>query len=265
MLKIHLPSHAVRQDTVVQNLQQQSRHVAVRLFNLVQQYHAVGSAPHLFRQHAALVMPHIARRRADETRDGVLLHIFRHVDAHQRVGAAVHALRQRLAKLRFAHARRSCKQHRRNRPPCVGKPRPAAQDRPRRRAHRALLPDDTPAQRVVQSQKLLALALRQPPRRDARPLRDGLRHILGIQRPSAQMLRRGMLFAQHPLKLVAQYRRLLILPRGDRLLQLLRQRLLFAVQPARRALFVQQHTRRALVQKVKRLIRQKAVSDVAAR
>ena len=37
--------------------------------------------PQRFRQLSALLVSHVARRRADEARDGVLLHVLRHVEA----------------------------------------------------------------------------------------------------------------------------------------------------------------------------------------
>ena len=38
----------------------------MRLLDFIEQHHAVGLAPHLFGQLAALVKPHISRRRTDE-------------------------------------------------------------------------------------------------------------------------------------------------------------------------------------------------------
>ena len=54
------------------------------LLDLVEQDHAVGPAPYGLGELAALVVADVARGRADEPRDGVLLHVLAHVDAHHR-------------------------------------------------------------------------------------------------------------------------------------------------------------------------------------
>ena len=56
----------------------------MRLLDLVEQDHLIGPAAHGFGQHAAFLVADIARRRADQARDGVLLHELAHVDAHHR-------------------------------------------------------------------------------------------------------------------------------------------------------------------------------------
>ena len=54
----------------------------MRLFHLVQQDDAVGLAPHGLGQLTALVVAHVSRRRADQTADGELLHVFAHIDSN---------------------------------------------------------------------------------------------------------------------------------------------------------------------------------------
>ncbi len=53
----------------------------MRLLDFVEQQHAVRMLVDAIGQQAALIIADIARRRADETRNGVTLHIFRHVEA----------------------------------------------------------------------------------------------------------------------------------------------------------------------------------------
>ena len=54
----------------------------MRLFDFVEQDDAVGLAAHGFGQLAAFVVPHIAGRRTDEPRHGMLFHVLAHVEAH---------------------------------------------------------------------------------------------------------------------------------------------------------------------------------------
>ena len=55
----------------------------MRLLDLVEQQHAMRMLVDAVGQQAALVEADIAGRRADQPRDGVALHVFRHVEAHQ--------------------------------------------------------------------------------------------------------------------------------------------------------------------------------------
>ena len=50
----------IRDPAVIQDLQQDVKHVHVRLLDLIEQDNAVGPPPHRVRQHAALLIPHIA-------------------------------------------------------------------------------------------------------------------------------------------------------------------------------------------------------------
>src|SRR3546814_4815411 len=56
----------------------------MRLFDLVEQQHAVRILVDRIGQKDALVEPDIARRRADQAADRVALHLLRHVEAVQR-------------------------------------------------------------------------------------------------------------------------------------------------------------------------------------
>ena len=62
-------AEAVGQLAVLQHLQQDVEDVRVGLLDLVEQDHRVGLAPHLLGEHAALVVAHVARRRADQAAD----------------------------------------------------------------------------------------------------------------------------------------------------------------------------------------------------
>jgi len=66
---------------VIHDLQQDVEQVRMGLLNLVQQQHAMRMLVDRVGQEAALVEPDIARRGADQARDRVPLHVFRHVEA----------------------------------------------------------------------------------------------------------------------------------------------------------------------------------------
>ena len=107
VLEVDRAALAVGQPAVVHDLQQDPEHVGVGLLDLVEQDHGVGAAADGLGELAALVVAHVARGRADEPRDRVLLHVLRHVDADHRVLRVEHELGQRAGQLGLAHAGRA--------------------------------------------------------------------------------------------------------------------------------------------------------------
>src|SRR3546814_17127746 len=74
----------------------------MRLFDLVEQHDLIGAAAHRFGERAALFITYIARRRADEACDAVLLHEFGHVDADHRIVVVAQETLARLVPLGLA-------------------------------------------------------------------------------------------------------------------------------------------------------------------
>ena len=83
--EVGLTAVVVGQRRVVHHLQQDVEDVAVRLLDLVEQQHRVGMLPDRVDEQAALLEAHVAGRRANQPRDGVLLHVLRHVEADELV------------------------------------------------------------------------------------------------------------------------------------------------------------------------------------
>ena len=81
--EVDLLAVVVGQLAVVHHLQQDVEQVRMRLLDLVEQQHAMRMLVDAVGQQAALVEADIAGRRADQPRDGVALHVFRHVEAQQ--------------------------------------------------------------------------------------------------------------------------------------------------------------------------------------
>ena len=74
------------------------------LFDLVKQDDAVGAPTDRLCQLAALVITDVAGRRANQARDGMLLHVLRHVEADHGLLVVEEKLRKRTGRFRFAHA-----------------------------------------------------------------------------------------------------------------------------------------------------------------
>ena len=73
----------VGQFAVIHDLQQDVEHIRMRLFDLVEQQHRMGVLVDRVGQQAALVEPDIAGRCADQTRDRMAFHVFRHIETRQ--------------------------------------------------------------------------------------------------------------------------------------------------------------------------------------
>ena len=107
ILKVHGPALGIRNTSVIQDLEQNVEYIRVGLLHLIKQHHAVWLAPHCLCQLSALVVSHISRRRTNQTRHGVLLHVLTHIDTHH-VGLIIkQCLCQGLCQLRLTYAGRS--------------------------------------------------------------------------------------------------------------------------------------------------------------
>ena len=73
----------IGQLAVIHDLQEDVEQVRMGLFDFVEQKHAMGMLIDRVGQQAALVETDIAGRCADQARNRVALHIFRHVEADQ--------------------------------------------------------------------------------------------------------------------------------------------------------------------------------------
>ena len=88
----------------------------MRFFDFIEEHHRIGFPPHGFGQLSALVIAYVARRRSDQTRDGMLLLILAHVDTgHQRF-VIEQVFRQRFRQLGLTYTRGTEEDERTNRP-----------------------------------------------------------------------------------------------------------------------------------------------------
>src|SRR6478672_1764911 len=82
------------------------------LFDLVKKDDGVRRASELLGELSAFLMADVSRRRADEFRDGVLLHELAHVETNERLFRAEKEFGDRTCDFRFADAGRTKKQER---------------------------------------------------------------------------------------------------------------------------------------------------------
>ena len=176
----------------------------MRLFDLVEEDDAVRLSPHGLGQLTALVIADVSRRRADQTRDGELLHILTHVDAHDVVLVVKKAGGQRLCQLRLAHACGAEEEERADGAVRVGDAGARAQDRLGDLLDGLILADDPLMQRLVQVQQLFPLAFHELCHRDARPLGHDRGDLLlghGVAQHRGRLALLGELFGLFKLPL----------------------------------------------------------------
>src|SRR4051812_4429799 len=217
----------------------------------------------------------VARGRAHQARDGVLLHVLRHVDAHHRVLVAEQELGERPCELGLADARRAQEDERAGRPLRVLQARARAADRLRDDLDGGVLPDDALVELLLHAHELLRLGLGELEHRDAGPHRDDVGDLLladgrtlGVTLAPLPLLLELALAVRELALGVAEVRGLLELLRLDRgllgaprLLDLL----LELPVHGRGGHRLDAHARGGLVDEVDRLVGQLAVGDVAVR
>jgi hypothetical protein len=154
---------------MVHHLQQDVENVRVGLLDLVQQQHRVRLLGDGLGQQAALVEADVARRRTDQARHGVTLHVLRHVEAHQ-LDAEDEG--QLLGHLGLADAGRTGEQEGADRLVLLAEAGARHLDRGRQRIDRRVLPEDDVAQVAVDGLQLAAVVLVDRLRWNPRDLRD---------------------------------------------------------------------------------------------
>ena len=81
MPEVRFTPLVIREGGVIHDLQQDVEDVLVGLFDLSEEQHGVGMLADLFDQDSSLIVSDVAGRSTDQSRNGVLLHVFAHVEA----------------------------------------------------------------------------------------------------------------------------------------------------------------------------------------
>ena len=262
----------IRQTAVIENLQQHVEDIRVCLFDLIKQYNGIRLAAHCLGQLTALIKAYISRRRTDETRHRVLLHVLRHIETDHGLFVTEHGFRKRLAQLGLAYAGRAEENERADGAILIFQADSAAADGLCNGRDGFVLTDDTLVQRIFKMQQALAFFLRQLYDRDAGPHSDDLGDVFCLHDAVAalilcsplvlfllQLICKGFL-------LVTQLGRALevLLVDGSRLINLdFFDALFHLLQVFRRSECSETHTGRRFIDEVDGLIRQVTVCNVA--
>src|SRR5262249_27779045 len=117
------------------------------------------TSSHCLGQLAAFIVAHVARRRADQSRDTVLFHVLGHVDTDDSLGIVEEELRQRAREFRLADTGWPQEQERADGTVRVFQSGACASDGFGYRFDGDLLSDDTLVQLVLHIEQLLRLFL----------------------------------------------------------------------------------------------------------
>ena len=82
VFKINDPPLAIRQATVVEDLQKHIKYIPMRFFDLIEKHNRVRLAPHSFGQLTTFFIAYITRRCSYQTGHRMFLHVLSHVNAH---------------------------------------------------------------------------------------------------------------------------------------------------------------------------------------
>src|SRR5712691_5550682 len=170
---------------VIHDLEEHVEEVWMRLLDLVEQQHAMRMLVDAVGQEPALVEADITGRRADQPRDGVPLHVFRHIEADQ---LDAHAGGQLLRHLGLADAGRAGEQIAADRLFRLAQSGASKLDRRRQRHDRLVLAVDDGLERLVEMLEHHRIVLRHGLRWNPRHGGDGRLDLLDADRLLAPAL-----------------------------------------------------------------------------
>ncbi len=164
VLEAHAPALAVGQHAVLEDREQEVVHARVGLLDLVEEHHALGVLRDQLGQLPAVLVAHVAGRRADQLRVLVRQRVLGAVDAHQALVAlaAEELAGERLGEFGLARAGAAEQQEGRERTALAGETRGALLDRAHHRADGLVLADDAALQPALERARALAQAQQEP-------------------------------------------------------------------------------------------------------
>ena len=178
VLEVDGAALGIGKSSVINELQEDVEDVRVGLFDLVEEDDGVGPAAHRLGQLPTLIEADVARRRADQPRHSVLLHVLRHVDADHGRLVVEEEFGERTGGLRLADARGPEEDEAADGPLGVRETRAAATNRVGHGGKRLILADDPLAQTAFHLRQLLDLAFEHLRDRNAGPLGDDASDVL---------------------------------------------------------------------------------------
>ena len=158
VLEIDGAAFAVGQSAIVEDLKHDVPDIRMRFFDLVQKNDGVGPATDALGQIAAFVVADVARRSSDQSRNGMLLHVFGHVDPDHRALVVEEKLGQSARRFGFTDAGRAEKHEDADRTIPILQSGAGTTNRIRDRLQCIVLADDTLRQQFFHANQFLNFA-----------------------------------------------------------------------------------------------------------
>ena len=272
ILEVDLAAIAIRQNAIVQNLEEQVVNVRMRLFNFIEQHHRIRMLANLFAQLTTTIFKaHISRRSANQAAYAMLFHVFAHVDTHKRIFATEKFLAKHLREFRLTHTRRAQEEEAAHRALVVANACTATADGFHNRIDSLILTNHALLDFITEVDELLRFFATESADRDARHLADDVTDNVVIDNRRFGLFALQLLFAfgnailQFFFAGAKLCRRSVILV-GDSLFLFLEAfaKLVFHVLQILRNLDgIQAHACARFIEHVNGLVRQEAFADVA--
>jgi len=105
--EVDVPAERVGQPAFLHDLEQHVEDIGMRLFDLVEEHHRIGTTAHTLGQLTAFLVAHVTRGRTHQAGGVVLFHVLRHVDLDQGFLVTEHEPGQLLGQVGLAHTGRA--------------------------------------------------------------------------------------------------------------------------------------------------------------
>ena len=107
IFEVYHSALAIGKTAIIQNLQQDIKHISMSLFDFIQQNNAIWMTTNSLRQLTTLIIAHISRRRTNQTRYRVFLHVLTHINTNHAAFIIKESLCQSLGQLSFTNTGRA--------------------------------------------------------------------------------------------------------------------------------------------------------------
>src|SRR5260370_38192939 len=160
VLEVDDTTFAVGEASVVHNLEHHVENVGMRLLDFVKQHHRIRTPANLLGELAAFFVTDVARSRADQAGDRMLLQDFRHVDAQQGTLVVEEKFGKGAREFSFAYTRWSQKNERADGTLGIAEPRAGTANSVGDALQSLFLADDALATAPFHARQLLHFAFR---------------------------------------------------------------------------------------------------------
>ncbi len=177
VLEIDGASLSVCHSAIIKHLEQDVEYFRMRLLGLVKQDNAVRMSSDRFGQLSAFIVADVSRWCADQSGDGVFLHVLAHINTCHSVRIVKQEFGERFGEMRFTDTSRSHEKERTERSIRITETDASASNRIGDSTHSLILPDHLFSQTFFHAKEFLSLAFHESRNRNTGPLRYNFSNV----------------------------------------------------------------------------------------